>query len=245
MPKRAAPLFLLALLLAPTADAANVVARFTTVLGTFDVELCSEVSDACSGVADPVTVANFLTYVDEDRYAETMFIHRRGAGGNSPPVIQGGGYWWDASGESAVVRQVCPPAEPCDPIPLELGTGLSNVRGTIAMARTQELDSATSQWFINLVDNVNLDTVGGGYAVFGMVVAGLDVVDAIGALTIYNFGNPFGELPMRPGWPGGDVSVEPYLVYVSDIARVPEPGAVATASAALLALSALSRRRGA
>jgi len=246
MPKRAA--LLLALLLAPRADAANVVVRFTTVLGDFDVELCTEVSDACPGVA-PDTVANFLHYVDDQIYADSMFIHRRGPGGASPSpaVLQGGGYWWDATGVDPVVRRVCPPSAPvpCEMIPLEIGAGLSNVRGTIAMARTQALDSATSEWFINLVDNVNLDTAGGGYAVFGKVVAGLDVVDAIGALTIYNFGSPFGELPMLAGWPGGDASVEPYLVYVSDIARVPEPGGVATTLAAIAATFTLFRwRRG-
>jgi peptidyl-prolyl cis-trans isomerase A (cyclophilin A) len=248
MPKRAAPLFLLALLLAPRADAANVVVRFTTVLGDFDVELCTETSDACPGVA-PNTVANFLHYVDDDVYTETMFIHRRGPGGASPSpaVLQGGGYWWDGSGEVAVVRQVCPPAAPvpCESIPLELDPNLSNLRGTIAMARSTLPDTATSQWFINLVDNVNLDTAGGGYAVFGKVVSGLDVVDAIGALTVYNFGSPFNELPMRAGWPGGDASVEPFLVYVPDIARVPEPGGVATACAALVVLAKLARRRGA
>jgi peptidyl-prolyl cis-trans isomerase A (cyclophilin A) len=65
------------------------------------------------------------------------------------------------------------------PIKLEVGTGLSNVRGTIAMARTNVLNSATSQFFINHADNPALDTNGGGYAVFGKVTKGLEVVDAI------------------------------------------------------------------
>ena len=65
------------------------------------------------------------------------------------------------------------------PIPLEAGNGLSNARGTLAMARTSAPDSATAQFFINVVDNQRLDSYGGGYAVFGKVVAGMDVVDKI------------------------------------------------------------------
>jgi len=176
--------------------------------------------------------------VDQDVYPPTMFIHRRGAGGPSPLVIQGGGYWVNASDQVAAVPQF-------DPIALELGANLSNVRGTIAMARLGGADTgtATNQWFINLVDNVNLDTVGGGYAVFGKVVSGLDTVDAIGALQIYPFQSPFGELPLLPGYPGGDVSPTPYFVYVSQIARVPEPDAVAAACGAAIALTALAVRR--
>lgn len=242
MPKPALALALLALLAAPRADAANAVVRFTTVLGDFDVELCTEVSAACPGVA-PSTVANFLRYVDENRYPETMFIHRRGAGPPSPSplVIQGGGYWLDASVPR--VEDVCPP-DACDPIDLELGASLSNVRGTIAMARGVALNSATSQWFINLVDNVSLDTAGGGYAVFGKVVSGLDVMDAIGALEIWAIQGSaiFTELPLLDTYPGSG-SVINYLVYVSDISRVPEPDAAAGAAATALALVALARRR--
>jgi cyclophilin family peptidyl-prolyl cis-trans isomerase len=224
--------------LAAPAAADNTVVRFTTVLGNFDIELCTEISAACPGVA-PNTVANFLHYVDDDVYPATMFIHRRGAGGPSPPVIQGGGFYINASNVVAAVPTF-------DPIALELGANLSNVHGTIAMARGTEADTATSQWFINFEDNVNLDTAGGGYAVFGKVVSGLDVVDAIGALTIYSIQNTiFTELPALDTYPGGGASLLPYLVYVSDISRVPEPGAAAAGCGAALALSALaSRRRG-
>ena len=232
------PLLVLALTVcASVAEATNVTVRFTTVLGNYDVELCSEISDACPGVA-PNTVANFLHYVDDNVYPATMFIHRRGAGGPSPLVIQGGGYWIDPTPPPST--EVVPAFSP---IALELGAGLSNLRGTIAMARTQALDSATSQWFINLVDNVNLDGAGGGYAVFGKVVAGLDVVDAIGALTIWNAGGVFTELPLLDTFPPDSPTVIPYLVYVSDISRVPESGALATAATAALALAALSQRR--
>lgn len=117
----------------------------------------------------PKTVANFLTYVDNGFYDGTIF-HRVIPGF----VIQGGGY-------TADFRQK--PTRP--PIPNEADNGLSNLRGTIAMARTADPHSATSQFFINLVDNKRLDHTGKGdsqawgYAVFGKVVEGMDVVDKI------------------------------------------------------------------
>jgi len=117
----------------------------------------------------PKTVANFLTYVDEGFYDGTIF-HRVIPGF----VLQGGGY-------TADFRQK--PTRP--PIPNEADNGLSNLRGTIAMARTADPHSATSQFFINLVDNKRLDHTGKGdsqawgYAVFGKVVEGMDVVDKI------------------------------------------------------------------
>ena len=83
-------------------------------------------------------------------------------------MIQGGGFTPDFVQASTY-----------PPIKLEVNNGLSNVRGTIAMARTSVLDSATAQFFINVVDNKFLDTSGGGYAVFGQVVSGMEVVDKI------------------------------------------------------------------
>lgn len=115
----------------------------------------------------PKTVANFLQYVKAGHYNGTVF-HRV-----IPTfMIQGGGYKADL-GEKTVRA----------PIPLESRTGLSNVRGTLAMARTSVPDSATSQFFINVVDNPFLDQPnsrdGNGYAVFGKVVEGTEVVDQI------------------------------------------------------------------
>ncbi len=112
----------------------------------------------------PATVENFLRYVDEGFYGQTIF-HRVIPGF----MIQGGGLDED-------LRQL----DTHDPIVNESDNGLSNERGTIAMARTQVPDSATSQFFINHGDNRNLD--GGsqpGYAVFGRVTDGMDVVDRI------------------------------------------------------------------
>ncbi len=111
----------------------------------------------------PITSANFLRYVDVGFYSNKIF-HRV----ISNFMIQGGGFTADLVQASTY-----------PPIKLEVNNGLSNVRGTIAMARTSVLDSATSQFFINVVDNTFLDTNGGGYAVFGQVVSGMEVVDKI------------------------------------------------------------------
>ncbi len=114
----------------------------------------------------PGTVANFLAYVRAGHYNGTVF-HRVIDGF----MIQGGGM--DARLREKPTRAA---------IRLEAGNGLSNVRGAIAMARTANPDSATAQFFINVVDNPKLDTHGGGYAVFGAVVEGMDVVDRIKAV---------------------------------------------------------------
>ncbi len=116
----------------------------------------------------PLSAANFLHYVDSGFYDNTIF-HRVIPGF----VVQGGGHLADMS------RKETGPA-----IKNEADNGLSNLRGTLALARTSEIDSATSQFFINLVDNQRLDhreasPQGFGYCVFGRVIAGMEVVDAI------------------------------------------------------------------
>ncbi len=116
----------------------------------------------------PVSTENFLSYVHNDFYKDTIF-HRV-----IPNfMIQGGGFTSDMH-QKKVAK----------PIKNEADNGLKNLRGTIAMARTQVVDSATSQFFINLVDNDFLDhqgktTSGYGYAVFGKVTDGMDIVDTI------------------------------------------------------------------
>jgi peptidyl-prolyl cis-trans isomerase A (cyclophilin A) len=116
----------------------------------------------------PITVENFLSYVDGKFYDGTIF-HRVVPGF----VIQGGGF------TAAMEKK-----EPGKPIKNEAANGLKNLRGTLSMARTSAVDSATSQFFISLKDNEALDhrdetPRGFGYAVFGKVSAGMDVVDAI------------------------------------------------------------------
>jgi peptidyl-prolyl cis-trans isomerase A (cyclophilin A) len=114
----------------------------------------------------PRTVDNFLQYVRAGHYDGTIF-HRVIDGF----MVQGGGYRPDLSEKPTRA-----------PIPLEAGNGLSNLRGTVAMARTSDPNSATAQFFINVVDNPRLDSFGGGYAVFGRVVQGIETVDKVRAV---------------------------------------------------------------
>lgn len=105
----------------------------------------------------PVTVANFLNYVNSGFYAGTVF-HRKDAGF----VFQGGGYM------APVAANALPEHKATNP-PIALEVKVSNVRGTVAMARTSVLNSATSEFFINLADNTFLDYNSGGYAAFGYI----------------------------------------------------------------------------
>jgi cyclophilin family peptidyl-prolyl cis-trans isomerase len=130
----------------------------------------------------PVTVNNFLTYV-QDGFYDGLIFHRVLA----KFMIQGGGMTYDP------VKILIPKATR-SAIVNEANNGLSNKRGTIAMARTSVVDSATSQFFINTVDNTFLDYAGTtsalfGYAVFGVVTGGMDVVDAISAVNVVNYIN--------------------------------------------------------
>ena len=127
----------------------------------------------------PVTVKNFLSYVKDGFYAGTTF-HRVMPGF----MIQGGGM-------TAEMHEK--PAKPS--IRNESGNGLTNARGSIAMARTEDLNSATCQFYINLVDNFRLDEL--KYCAFGKVVAGMDVVDAIAKVkTTTKKGNE--NVPVEP-----------------------------------------------
>jgi peptidyl-prolyl cis-trans isomerase A (cyclophilin A) len=141
-----------------------------TNLGTIKVKLYPKKA--------PKTVANFLTYVDNRQY-DSLIFHRVIPGF----MIQGGGY---------NAKMVEKPTRP--PIPNEAGNGLSNVRGSFAMARTQALDSATAQFYINLVDNRNLDQF--KWCVFGQVIDGLDVVDKIAKVATGNNG-AFQNVPVQ------------------------------------------------
>lgn len=121
-------------------------------------------------VAAPITVNNFLSYVNGGYYKSTLF-HRVIPGF----VAQGGGFTAGMVKKSGQLA----------PIKLESNNGLLNVRGTVAMARTSEPNTATSEFFVNLVDNSSLDyksAYAPGYAVFGKVVQGMNVMDAIAAL---------------------------------------------------------------
>jgi cyclophilin family peptidyl-prolyl cis-trans isomerase len=125
--------------------------------------------------AAPRTVDNFLAYVKSGFYNGLVF-HRHGRfDDGSTFVLQGGGFAAPVSSAAAF-----PAAKPASaPIPLEVGRGLSNVRYSLAMARLNTPDSATSEFFINTANNAFLDTSGGGYAVFGSVTGNAALVDAM------------------------------------------------------------------
>lgn len=133
----------------------------------------------------PKTVDNFLQYVKAGQYDGTVF-HRV----IENFMIQGGGYAADMKEKPTRA-----------PIPLEARNGLSNSRGTVAMARTSDPNSATAQFFINVQDNTFLDAAqaadGQGYAVFGKVIKGMDVVDRIRAVPTGNRGM-HQNVPLQP-----------------------------------------------
>jgi peptidyl-prolyl cis-trans isomerase A (cyclophilin A) len=147
--------------MAAHAQAPNPRVKLATSMGEIVLEL-----DATKA---PRTVENFVQYVIDKHYDGTVF-HRVIDGF----MIQGGGFTPDMTQKATRA-----------PIPLEARNGLKNDRGTIAMARTADPNSATAQFFINVVNNANLNAPspdGHGYAVFGKVVAGMDVVDKIRAV---------------------------------------------------------------
>jgi peptidyl-prolyl cis-trans isomerase A (cyclophilin A) len=151
--------------------------RLATSLGDIVVELDAEKA--------PKTVDNFLQYVKAGHYDGTIF-HRV----IENFMIQGGGMKPDMSEKPTRA-----------PIPLESRGGLSNLRGTLAMARTMDPNSATAQFFINVKDNAFLDQPnardGNGYAVFGKVVAGMDVVDKIKVVPVADKGG-HQNVPVTP-----------------------------------------------
>ncbi|MFP6874941.1 MAG: peptidylprolyl isomerase [Verrucomicrobiales bacterium] len=171
---------------APTATS-NPVVEIITSKGAIQVELNREKA--------PISVANFLSYVADKHYDGTIF-HRV----IKDFMIQGGCF---AKGDVPAQKKSK------EPIKNEAKTsGLSNMRGTISMARTNSPDSATAQFFINVFDNKNLDPGGfspDGYAVFGKVIAGMDTVDKIravktGTMKMQTTGGlaPMDDAPLEP-----------------------------------------------
>ncbi len=179
---------------APVIPAKYPQAVIHTSMGDIGLELYAEKS--------PVSVENFIHYADSGFYNDTIF-HRV----ISYFMIQGGGF--------TVEMQDKPTWEP---IINEAPNGLSNKRGTVAMARTNNPHSATSQFFINVEDNQKLDYVrqgsssDWGYAVFGKVISGMDVVDNIRFVETQTLG------------PHGDVPIEPVIILSVDIISEPPPG---------------------
>jgi cyclophilin family peptidyl-prolyl cis-trans isomerase len=152
--------------------------RVTTNMGTFVIELYPDRA--------PLTVADFLSYVREGFYTNTLF-HRVVANF----VIQGGGH--DASPPYALK-----PTHP--PVDNESGNGLQNKRGAVGLARAAGPHTGNAQFYVNLVDNPELDPLPTrwGYAVFGQVVQGMDVIDRIGVVATGAFGPFKADAPLKP-----------------------------------------------
>jgi cyclophilin family peptidyl-prolyl cis-trans isomerase len=157
---------------------------FSTSKGDFTVELFSD--------AAPISAANFLKYVDEG-FFDGLIFHRVIPGF----MIQGGGFTADMKQKTTH-----------DPIKNEAKNGKKNLRGTLSMARTNDIDSATAQFFVNLVDNDFLDNKPGnfGYAVFGQVTSGMEVVDAIAKV--------------KTGRHGGHSDVPVEAVVINKVSRI-------------------------
>jgi len=168
---------LLVLYLTPALAANTPRVRVTTSMGQFVIELAPERA--------PLTVANFLRYVREGHYTDTL-IHR--VVGNF--VIQGGGH-------AASDMQLKPSH---DPVVNESGNGLQNKRGAVGLARSDSPHSGNAQFYVDIADNSDLDPLATrwGYAVFGHVVEGMDVVDRIGAVATGSVGPFKSDAPLKP-----------------------------------------------
>lgn len=167
----------LMLLWLTTSARADTIVTITTPLGSFDILMLED--DA------PITVANFLGYVNRGDYTDT-FLHRSIPGF----ILQGGGYRYDSdtNGAPRITTQA----------PILNEFKISNTRGTVAMAKASgDPNSATSEWFVNLANNAaNLDAQNGGFTVFGVVINnGMTVVDEIAALPRQNFQGTFTDTP--------------------------------------------------
>ncbi len=157
-------------LLAGSASAAdkNPIVEVNTSMGKFKIELFQDKA--------PITVKNYLAYVDDKFYDGTIF-HRVMGEENTPKkkdfMVQGGGFTEDHKEKKVK-----------EPIKNEASNGLANAKYTVAMARTTDPDSATAQFYVNVADNdfLNKDADSAGYAVFGKVIEGMDVVDKIKAV---------------------------------------------------------------
>ena len=163
---------------ADAAPAPNPQVRVTTNMGSFVIELRPDRA--------PLTVADFLRYVRDGFYSNTL-VHRVVANF----VIQGGGH---AATEPYALKPTYPP------IDNESGNGLQNKRGAVGLARAAGPHTGNAQFYVNLVDNPELDPLPTrwGYAVFGQVVEGMDVVDRIGVVATGTFGPFKSDAPLKP-----------------------------------------------
>jgi len=220
----------LVLAVAGAAAAAPIQVTFDVqYLGSFTVELHDDT---------PLHRDNFVQYVTDGAFTDSI-IHRSDQGVN---VIQGGGFYFS----DPMTLDYIP--TPYPPVPLEADLGGSNLLGTLGAARTSDPDSATSGWFLNMADNSGIfDPAAGqdGYTVFGHVVDGWDVAEAIYALNVWDasaiFGSAFTQLPLHDTFDNtGPLQVTDFVI-ITGATVIPEPAALALLAAGALAL--LRRRR--
>jgi len=224
-PTRHASCLLLAIatIALPAASQGGTIVHLDMNVASFDVELYD--------TAMPITVANFLSYVNAGSYTSSIIHRSTTYNPTDIQIVQGGGFYLSGSQLLSIPTNA--------PIVLESGS-VGNVRGTIAMARGAATDSATSQFYFNVQSNPALD---GNYAVFGNVVgaAGLAALDAIGAVQVYDctvqLGAAFGELPLlAPSLAASS------LVMVNS--AVPEPSTAILAVAGIASVAFAGRRPG-
>ena len=225
----------LILMVWPSASHASLIVRLDTVMGEVELELFDQIA--------PKTVANFLAYTQSGAYDNSFFHRSVNLASGEDFVIQGGGFRVEGT-----TLMVIPKIGKIDS-----EFQRSNLRGTIAMALSSlpgeppDPDSATSQWFINLSDaNRALDA--SKFTVFGEVVAGMDVVDAIATLPTYNlaliFSPPF-NFPQIPliDYTSGSVPTLGNLVLINEVIEVPEPSALLCQAVAFGTIGWLVGRR--
>jgi peptidyl-prolyl cis-trans isomerase A (cyclophilin A) len=159
----------------PAAAAPSPQVLVVTTMGNFTIELNAERA--------PLTVANFLNYVDQGHYTNTI-VHRVVANF----VVQMGGFDTDYKPRNAAAK-----------VPNESGNGLSNVRGSVGLARTQDPHGGNAQFYVNIADNAALDPnqTRWGYAVFGKVVSGMETVDRISNVATGAHGIMKEEVPVK------------------------------------------------
>ena len=222
--RRLAIACLLALVAAGSAAAAPFQVRFDVqYLGSFTVELHDDT---------PLHRDNFLQYVNDGAFTDSI-IHRSDS---SVDIIQGGGSYFVGSTINDIPT-------PYDPVPLEADLGWSNMLGTLGAARTSDPNSATSGWFLNMADNSDIfDPAVGhdGYTVFGHVVDGWDVAEAIYALNVWDatalFGSAFGQLPLHDTFDNTAPLQVNDFVIITGAEATPEPATLALLAAGALAL---------
>ncbi len=216
----------------PSQLEASIIVGFSTSLGAFQIELFDQ--------AAPNSVANFLAYINNDDY-DNSIIHRSQAD-FSPRILQGGTFFYDGTPQRD--PRDFPQITPRTPISND-EAALPNDRGTLAIGTPPDNPiDVTSQWFINLTNNPELDrgsNANRGFTVIGQVLGdGMDIIDAIARINTFRFFAPWGDAPLRNYTEDDFNNERPVddnnLVLIHDIVIIPEPATVGIILAGCLAM---------